>query len=150
MLREQIQQSLIAALKEKNEARVLTLRGITSALQNKEIELKGSGKDMQESDVLDVLKKELKKRMDAAQLYTQGGRDDLGQKELAEADIIKEFLPRMLEEEEVRALVDGVMASHAGATQKEMGMIIKEVSAKANGAADGSLIARLVKERLGA
>ncbi len=150
MLREQIQQSLIAALKEKNEARVLTLRGITSALQNKEIELKGSGKDMQESDVLDVLKKELKKRMDAAQLYTQGGRDDLGQKELAEADIIKEFLPRMLEEEEVRALVDGVMALHAGATQKEIGMIIKEVSAKANGAADGSLIARLVKERLGA
>ncbi len=150
MLREQIQQSLIAALKEKNEARVLTLRGITSALQNKEIELKGSGKDMQESDALDVLKKELKKRMDAAQLYTQGGRDDLGQKELAEADIIKEFLPRMLEEEEVRALVDGVMALHAGATQKEIGMIIKEVSAKANGAADGSLIARLVKERLGA
>ncbi len=150
MLREQIQQLLIAALKEKNEARVLTLRGITSALQNKEIELKGSGKDMQESDVLDVLKKELKKRMDAAQLYTQGGRDDLGQKELAEADIIKEFLPRMLEEEEVRALVDGVMALHAGATQKEIGMIIKEVSAKANGAADGSLIARLVKERLGA
>ncbi len=148
MVREQIQQSLIAALKEKNEARVLTLRGITSALQNKEIELKGSGKDMQESDVLDVLKKELKKRMDAAQLYTQGGRDDLGQKELAEADIIKEFLPRMLEEEEVRALVDGVMALHAGATQKEMGMIIKEVSAKANGAADGSLIARLVKEKL--
>lgn len=147
-LREELQIALIAALKEKNEARVLTLRGILSALQNKEIELKGMGKEMQETDVLDALKKELKKRNDAAQLYTQGGRNDLAQKEQAEGEIIKEFLPRMLEETQVRALVDEVMVLHPGATQKDMGSIIKEVSTKANGAADGSLIARLVKEKL--
>lgn len=148
-LREKLQTALITALKEKDEARALVVRGISSALQNKEIELKGIEKEMQESDMLDVLKKELKKRNDAAQLYIQGGRNDLAQKELAEGEIIKEFLPRMLEEAEVRALVEEIMALHAGATQKEMGIIIKEVSAKANGAVDGSLVARLVKEKLG-
>lgn len=147
-LRETLQSSLIQALKEKNEVRVLVLRGISSAMQNKEIELKGNGKELQDSDILDVLKKEYKKRIDAIALYTQGGRDDLAQKESAEAEIIKEFLPRMLEESEVRALVETVIATHPGATQKDMGIIIKEVGIKAQGSADGSLIARLVKEKL--
>lgn len=148
ILREQIQQSLIAALKEKNEVRVLVLRGITSAVQNKEIELKGSGKELQESDILEVLKREYKKRTDAISLYTQGGRSDLVQKESAEADIIKEFLPRMLEESEVRAIVEEIISAHPGATQKDMGVIIKEVGAKTQGAADGSMVAKLVKEKL--
>ncbi len=148
MLREKIQSTLIEALKAKQEVRVLVLRGITSAIQNKEIECKGVGKELQESDVLDVLKKEYKKRTDAISLYTQGGRADLAQKELVEAEIIKEFLPRMLEESEVRALVDEILLAHPGATQKDMGALIKEVGIKAQGSADGSLIAKLVKERL--
>ncbi len=148
MLREKIQSTLIEALKAKQEVRVLVLRGITSAIQNKEIECKGAGKELQESDILDVLKKEYKKRTDAITLYTQGGRADLAQKELTEGDIIKEFLPRMLEESEVRALVEQVFTTHPEATQKDMGMLIKEVSAQAQGSADGSLIAKLVKERL--
>ena len=147
-VREKIQSMLIEALKAKQETRVLVLRGISSALQNKEIECKGAGKELQESDVLDVLKKEYKKRTDAISLYTQGGRADLAQKESVEADIIKEFLPRMLEESEVRTLVDEILLAHPGATQKDMGMLIKEVGIKAQGSADGSLIAKLVKERL--
>ena len=147
-LREKIQSMLIEALKAKQETRVLVLRGISSALQNKEIECKGAGKELQESDVLDVLKKEYKKRLDAISLYTQGGRTDLAQKESVEAEIIKEFLPRMLEESEVRALVDEILLAHPGATQKDMGMLIKEVGVKAQGSADGSLVAKFVKERL--
>lgn len=148
MLREQIQKLLITALKEKNEVRVLVLRGITSALQNKEIELKGGGKDLQESDILEVLKKEYKKRADAIALYTQGGRSDLAEKESAEAEIVKEFLPRMLGESEVRAIVEEIISAHQGATQKDMGIIIKEVGVKTQGAADGSMVAKLVKEKL--
>jgi hypothetical protein len=145
---EKIQQSLVESLKAKNEPRVLTLRGLSAAIHNKEIELKGSGKELQENDVFDVLKKELKKRVEAAQLYIEGNRPELATKESAEGKIIKEFLPRMLEESEVQALVDEVMQSHQGATQKDMGNIIKEVGAKANGSVDGSLVARLVKEKL--
>lgn len=142
-----IQKSLTESLKAKNEPRVLVLRGLTAAIHNKEIELKGSGKELCESDVLDVLRKELKKRVEAAQLYMQGNRPELAEKENAEGEIIKEFLPRMLEEHEVRALVDEVMRLHPDATQKDIGIIIKEVNAQANGAADGSMIARLVKEK---
>jgi len=149
MLREKIQSLLIEALKAKQEVRILVLRGISSALQNKEIECKGGGRELQESDILDVLKKEYKKRMDAITLYTQGSRSDLAQKESIEAEVIKEFLPRMLEEAEVCALVEEIISTHPGATQKDMGMIIKEVNVKAQGSADGSLVAKLVKEKLG-
>lgn len=145
---KKIQQSLIEAVKAKNEPRVLTLRGLSAAIHNKEIELKGFGKEVQEIDVLDVLRKELKKRVEASQLYMTGNRPELATKENTEGEIIKEFLPRILSEDEVRTLVDEVMRTHPGATQKDMGIIIKEVNAKANGAADGSIIAKLVKEKL--
>jgi len=148
MLRDQIQQSLISALKEKNERRVLTLRGITASLQNKEIELKGEGKELAESDVLEVLKKELKKRMDAKQMFIDGGRGELAQKEEAEAVIIREFLPQMLSEDQVRALVDEIMAQYQSPTIKDMGGIVKAIVEKAGGTADGGMVARLVKEKL--
>jgi hypothetical protein len=147
-LREKIQQSLISALKEKNEMRVLTLRGIISAINNKEIELKGAGKELAESDVLDTLKKELKKRNDAAQMFLDGNRAELAGKEKEESVIIQEFLPQMLSEDETQKLIAEVLGGYQNPTLKDMGGIVKAVMEKAKGAADGGMVARLVKEKL--
>jgi len=147
-LREKIQQSLISALKEKNEMRVLTLRGIISAINNKEIELKGAGKELAESDVLDTLKKELKKRNDAAQMFLDGNRAELAGKEKEESVIIQEFLPQMLSEDKTQKLITEVLGGYQNPTLKDMGGIVKAVMGKAEGAADGGMVARLVKEKL--
>lgn len=148
MIRETLSARLPEALKKHDEFAAMVIRGALSALQNKEIELRGEGKDMTERDVIDVLRKEIKKRKDAAALFRSGNRPELAEKELREAAFIDALLPAQLGEDRVRALVDAVVAARGAVTQKDMGGIIKEVAAQANGMADGALVARLVKEKI--
>lgn len=148
MIRETLLARLPEALKQHDEFAAMVIRGALSALQNKEIELRGEGKDMNEQDVVDVLRKEIKKRKDAAALFQSGNRPELADKELREAAFINALLPAQLSQDQVQKLVDAVVAARGQVTQKDMGGIIKEVAAQANGMADGALVARLVKEKI--
>ena len=148
MIRETLLARLPEALKQHDEFTAMVIRGALSALQNKEIELRGEGKDMNEQDVVDVLRKEIKKRKDAAALFQSGNRPELADKELREAAFIDALLPAQLGQDQVQKLVDAVVAARGQVTQKDMGSIIKEVAAQANGMADGALVARLVKEKI--
>ncbi len=148
MIRETLLARLPEALKQHDEFTAMVVRGALSALQNKEIELRGEGKNMTEQDAVDVLRKEIKKRKDAAALFQSGNRPELADKELREAVFIDTLLPAQLGEDQVQKLVDAVVASRGAVTQKDMGGIIKEVGARANGMADGALVARLVKEKI--
>ena len=148
MLLETIKKDLIAALKEKKELEVSTLRMIVAACSNLSIEKRGAGKAevLTEDDVLGVLGREAKKRLEAATLFEKGGRDDLRQKELAEAEIIKRYLPQELTQEEVEGIVKSVMAKMPGAS---FGEIMRGVTNETKGRADGSSVAALVKKHLG-
>ena len=148
MIRETLLARLPEALKQHDEFTAMVVRGALSALQNKEIELRGEGKNMTEQDAVDVLRKEIKKRKDAAALFQSGNRPELDDKELREAVFIDTLLPAQLGEDQVQKLVDAVVASRGAVTQKDMGGIIKEVGVRANGMADGALVARLVKEKI--
>ena len=148
MIRETLLARLPEALKQHDEFTAMVVRGALSALQNKEIELRGEGKNMTEQDAVDVLRKEIKKRKDAAALFQSGNRPELADKELREAVFIDTLLPAQLGEDQVQKLVDAVVASRGAVTQKDMGGIIKEVGVRANGMADGALVARLVKEKI--
>ncbi|MFA6495208.1 MAG: GatB/YqeY domain-containing protein [Candidatus Paceibacterota bacterium] len=148
MIRETLVARLPEALKQHDEFTALIVRGALSALQNKEIELRGAGKDMAEQDAIEVVRKEVKKRKDAAVLFQSGNRPELADKELREAAFLEALLPAQLGEDEVRVLVNEVVAAHGPMTQKDMGIVIKEVGVRAKGMADGGLVARLVKEKI--
>jgi hypothetical protein len=148
MIQETLSARLPEALKQHDAFTATVIRGALAALRNREIELRGAGKTMTEQDAIDVLRKEIKKRKDAAALFQSGGRPALAEKELREASFINELLPAQLDEDRVRALVDIAVADRGTVTQKDMGGIIKEVVARANGMADGALVAQLVKEKI--
>ena len=141
-LEEKIEKDLKSALKDKDEMKLQTLRLLRSALKNFFIEKKHQA--LTDSDVLALIRKELKKRQDAFTAYQKAGRSDLAQKEKQEADFLQEYLPAMLSEEEIKKIIDQVLAEG----QKDFGPAMKEVMARLQGRAEGSLVGRLIKEKL--
>ncbi len=146
MIYEKINSELKEALKAKDEKKSGVLRMIISALRNKEIEKKGAGKDpvLTEDEVLDLVKKEAKKRKEAIALYEQGDRADLADIEKAELVIIGSYLPAELSREEIEKVVLDI--KNGGVT--EFNVLIKEAMARLKGQADGKLVAEVVKSAL--
>jgi uncharacterized protein YqeY len=148
-MQEQIDKDLKEALLAGDKAKAETLRGIKSALLNEAIATGARDSGLADDAIQKILAKESKKRQEAADLYKQGGADDRASKELAEKAIIDTYLPAQMSEAQITELVDEEIAKVPGATMQNMGQIIGAVRARAGGTADGALIAKLVKEKLG-
>jgi uncharacterized protein YqeY len=146
MLEQKLEQDLKTALLGGDKARVDTLRLLRSVILNVKVAKGTRDQAMSDDDVIALLSKESKKRQESADLYTQGNSPDRATKELAEKAMIDAYLPAQLSEDELRKLVDQAVSS---LESPNMGQIIGQVKAKAGPAADGALIAKLVKERLG-
>lgn len=145
MLKDQIEQDLVTAMKSKDENSLLVLRMLKSALKNKEIEKKN---ELDESDIIGVIQSQIKSRRDSVQMYKTGNREDLAQKEEKEIEILQKYLPEQMSEQEVRAVVKNAIAT-TGATQiSDMGKVMGSVMGELKGKADGSMISTLVKEEL--
>ncbi|GHP18583.1 hypothetical protein RN2511_033190 [Rhodococcus sp. NKCM2511] len=151
-LKARIRTDLTTAMKAKDKLRLATLRMILAAIQTEEV----SGKEAHEltdDDVLKVLAKESKKRGESAEIYTQNGRGELAANEHAEAQIINEYLPTPLTDEELATIVDTAIAQVAEElderpAMKQMGQVMKIASGLAAGKADGSRLSKAVKDRL--
>lgn len=122
-----------------------TLRMVMAALKNKRIEV---GQDLDDAAQLAVLTSAAKTRADSAQQYDDAGRPELAEKERAEIAIIQAYLPRQLDEGEVRAIVEGKIAELELSSKKEMGQLMKAVMADHKGTVDGKLVQRLAGELL--
>lgn len=146
MLEQRLEQDLKTALLSGDKVKVDTLRLLKSVLLNIKVANGTRDTEMSDADVMGLLSKESKKRQESADLYTQGNRPELAEAELAQKKIIDAYLPPQLSEAELRELVDQAVTS---LETPNMGQIIGQVRAKAGPAADGALIAKLVKERLG-
>lgn len=146
-LEQRIEQDLKTALLARDAETVSTLRTIKSVLLNVKVATGKRDSGLTDEEVMPLLAKEAKKRQESADLYVQGGNQAKADAELAEKAIIESYLPKQLSEAEVTQLVDEAIATH-GNDKTVMGKIIADVRAKSAGAADGALIARLVKERL--
>ena len=149
MLEQQIEQDLKTALLAGDGLRVDTLRGLKSTLLNVKITTGKRDSGLTDDEALPILAKEAKKRQESADMYTQGGDQTRADKELAEKAIIEAYLPAQLSEAEISAIVDEVIATTGASDKSAMGATIGAVKAKAGSTADGALIARLVKEKLG-
>lgn len=149
MLEERLEQDIKAAMLAGEGQRVTTLRGLKSALLNAKIAGGTRDSGLRDDQVLVILGKEAKKRQESADLYAQGGDQARADAELAEKAIIEAYLPAQLSEAEVTQLVEEAITSTGAEGQAGMGKVIGAVRAKAGASADGAMIARITKEKLG-
>lgn len=152
-LKEKISEDLKTAFKNKEEKKVGVLRLLLSAIKNKELEKRAAAKTGEEQalsdeEVLALAQSEVKKRKEAINQYTQGGRPELAAKEQEEIDIIQTYLPEQLAEEEVKKIVQEAVAKSGASSIKEMGAVMAVVMRELKGRADGNLVSALVKEAL--
>ena len=139
-LADRVRQDLTSAMKAGEKDRVGTLRYVLSELQKAAKE--GDG------DELAVLRRERKRRHEAARAFRDGGRDDLAGSEDAEAELIEGYLPAELSDDELAALVDDAVASTGASSPKDMGAVMKAVMAQVDGRADGRRVSGLVRDAL--
>jgi uncharacterized protein YqeY len=137
---EQIQHDVTEAMKARDRGRVHALRLIASELQKA---AKDGG-----ADEVEVLQRERKRRLEAADAYRAGGRPELAESEEAEAEIIGTYMPEQASDEELEAIVGDVVAETGAASPQEMGKVMSLVMPKVKGRADGKRVSALVKEKL--
>lgn len=146
--KEQIDKDLKTAMLAGDKDRTSVLRGLKSAILYEEVAKGVRDSGLPEDEILRILSKEAKKRQESADLYGQGGNTEKQQAELSEKKIIEQYLPQQMSEEEISQLVGAVIAEQGGVAKETMGSTIAAVKQKSEGAADGGLIARLVRERI--
>lgn len=146
-LQAKVMEELKEAMKAKNTVALESLRAIKSAILLAKTEA-GATEELTEADELKLLQKLVKQRKDSAALYSQQGREDLAQPELAQMAVIEKFLPKQLTEEEITAAVKGFIADVGVTTAKDMGKVMGVASKALAGKADGKLISEIVKKLL--
>lgn len=146
-LNQQILDAMKQAMKAKNQAELATLRMLVAAIKNRKIEL-GNKEDLSDDDILSVIKSEVKKRKDSAEAYRAGGRADLVEAEEKEMAILSAYLPKQMDEAEVRQAVGQVIAQQGALGPQAFGQVMGAVMAKLKNQADGQLVSRIVKELL--
>ena len=146
-LKEQIKKEMTDAFKAGDSLTKSTLVMLLSSIQNKEIE-KGKDKELSNDDIIAIIGTEVKKRKDAAQQYEDGGRPELAQKEKDEVSILEKYLPEQMNEEEITVVVSKVIEEMGAEGMSQMGQVMNGVMKELKGKADGSLVNRIVKEKL--
>ncbi|MGH9486602.1 MAG: GatB/YqeY domain-containing protein [Terriglobales bacterium] len=139
-LPEQIQQDLVAALKQHEELRLSTLRMMKSAMQYRKIE---AGHELDDAEVQKVLATMIKQRQDSAEQFAAGGRPELEAKEKAEIGIIESYLPRALSQDEIEATVRAAIAESGASSARDIGKAMKAAMARFQAQqqrADGKLV----------
>lgn len=147
-LEQRLEQDIKDALLSGDKTRAMTLRGLKAVLLNVKVAEGKRESGLDDEEVQAVLAKESKKRQESADLYVQGGNQARADAELAEKAIVDAYLPAQLSEADITKLADDVIAQTGAAGPQAMGQVIGQVKAKAGAAADGAVIARIVKEKL--
>lgn len=148
MIKQQLEQDVKTALLAGDKDRVTTLRGLKSVILYAEVAKGVRDAGLSDEEIIGLFAKEAKKRQESADLYSKGGNQPSADHELAEKKIIESYLPQQLADDELHAVVEGVVASLDTVTPQMMGQVIGLVKQKTEGRADGARIAQFVKERL--
>ncbi|MGZ8783207.1 MAG: GatB/YqeY domain-containing protein [Gaiellaceae bacterium] len=141
----EIREQLETAMREGDTARRDTLRLILSSLQGAEKELQ---RPLQEAEELQVLQRERKKRIEASEAFRTAGRDEQADKEDDELDVLEEFMPEPISEDDLEAIVDDVIAEVGATSMRDIGRVMADVMPQVAGRADGSAVSQIVREKL--
>jgi len=148
-LKQSILDELKSAMKQKDADRLRVLRSLKAKILEKEIsERKGGEAELSDDQVVKVLMKAAKQRKESIEQFEKGGREDLADKEKAELKIIEEFLPTMMDEDEVRAEVRSQIDEMGASSMADMGKVMGAMMGRLKGKAEGSMVSRIVKEEL--
>ena len=146
---DKIDKSLTDALKNKDQDRALTLRSIISQKKQKEIEKRTQDKkNITDEDMILILNKMVKQRRESIELYKQGGRQDLVDKETKELKIIQEYLPEQLSEEEITKICEQSINNLKASSLKDIGKVMGIIKSKYKGTVDLSIAGKILKDKL--
>ena len=148
-MREQFTAQLKTAMKAGQKRRVDTIRLITAALKDRDIEARGQGKEVSDADILALLQKMVKSRQESMEIYDKNARPELAQQEREEIAIIQEFLPTQMSDEDVKAVIATAIAETGAASIKDMGKVVGALKAKYTGQMDFAKASAVVKGLLG-
>jgi len=144
-LKETISKDIKAALLSGNRFRGEVLKNFKATMLNEEVAKNKRETGLDDNEIEQLLAREIKKRNESAEIYEKSDRQDLADNELAEKQVLAEYMPKQLDESEIKKVVDEVIAS---TDSPNMGHVIAVVKSKLGNSADGSVIARIVKESL--
>lgn len=141
-LKDQIKSDSVTALKAHESNRVEVLRYLVSLIDKKELQLPPG--EMKESEAINVLRKELKNKEESREMFKNAGRDDLVESLDYEIEIVKSYLPEDMNEEDIKAMVDGAVEKFGA----NFALVMREVMPQVQGRVGGDLVSRIVKEKL--
>lgn len=145
-LREQVQRDLTEAMKARDAVRVGALRMLLTSIVNREKELR---RELTDDEVREVAAREVKRRTESIEAFERGARADLVAKETAEREILRAYAPEQLPEAELDRLIEEAVAEVGATGPGDLGKVMGQVMPKVRGRADGALVQRKVRERLG-
>jgi uncharacterized protein len=146
-LKERLRADLNAAMRARDQVRMRTLRMALTSITNEEV-AGASARDLTDDEVVRVLTREARKRREAAEAFSAAGRSDQAAAERAEGDVLADYLPAQLSDEELAALVDAAIAETGASGMAGMGQVMKTVTPRVAGRADGARVAAEVRRRL--
>jgi uncharacterized protein len=142
---EEIEGELTDAMRARERVRTDALRLILASLRAAEKEL---GRELKEDEELQVLQRERKRRAEASDAFRSAGRDEQADKEDEELEVIEEFMPEPLAEDELERIVDDAIAETGATSLRDLGRVMADVMPQVAGRADGSAVSQLVREKL--
>ncbi len=146
-LESKIQEDMKAALKAGDRETLQTLRGLLAQIKDERIKKRPN--ELSEEDVLAVIQRAVKRRKESIELYKQGNRQDLVDKEQKEMEILQKYLPQQLSRDEIIAIVNQVIDQVGATSVKDLGKVMGPVMKQVKGRADGKDVQQIVRERLG-
>jgi len=144
-LKQQLQDDLKSAMRDQDDARKRALRMVLAAIKMREVEVRG---ELSDADVLAILQKEAKQRLEVLDELSQVDRPDLVATEQADLEILKEYLPQQLNREEIAELARQVVSDVGAKGQRDMGQVMRALMPQIKGRADGQLVNQVVRELL--
>ena len=147
-LEQQVQKDIMAAMKAKDQVRLNAVRSIKSAILLAKT-AEGASGELTDGDIVKLIQKLAKQRKEAAEQYTAAGRQELADNELAEAEVLDEYLPRQLSPEELEAKLKEIVAELGASSPKDMGRVMGVATKRLAGLADGKAISAVVRQILG-
>jgi uncharacterized protein YqeY len=147
-LKERLRTDLTSAMKARDEVRTATVRMVLTAITTEEVAGK-QARELDDVEVLKVIAREAKKRREAAEAYDVAGRAELAGRERAEGEVLAEYLPRQLDDAELTELVRAAVAETGATEPRQMGAVMKVVTPRTAGRADGARVSAEVRRQLG-
>ena len=142
---DDLQKEIMQAMKDKDTLKLNVLKMVKGAIQLEKI---NNGRELNDELFIDVVVKQIKERNESIEEFKKGNRQDLVDKTQAEVDILNTYLPEQLSEEEVDKIIDAIFDEVKPTSQKDMGAVMKEATAKLKGQADMKMVSTKIKDKL--